>query len=81
MFRKSVYLLDITLVGLNTHFFSGEFHLPAPVMSAAPLAGTVGSEVTLNGTDFLGGRGTSRVMFGTTQATNYTAWSDTQVRL
>lgn len=50
------------------------------ISSLSPTSGPVGTEVTINGTSFRGSQGSSCVSFGSVKATDYTSWSDTQIR-
>ncbi len=53
-----------------------------PDMAAiSPASGSEGTEVTINGADFGADRGSSSVTFGNVQATEYAAWSDTQIKV
>ncbi len=55
--------------------------IPMPaITSVAPASGKTGTEVTIDGTDFGATQGTSYVSFGSVKATQYTAWSDTQIK-
>ncbi len=55
--------------------------IPAPILSSLSISsGTVGTSVTLNGSDFGSTQGNAYVSFGGTQATTYTSWSDTQIQ-
>jgi photosystem II stability/assembly factor-like uncharacterized protein len=54
---------------------------PIPVSkSVSPAKGSVGTEVTIKGSNFGATRGSSYVSFGSVKATDYTLWSDTEVR-
>ncbi len=54
--------------------------IPAPVLTSLSISsGTVGTSVTLNGSEFGSAQGNGYVSFGGTQATTYTSWSDTQI--
>ncbi len=55
--------------------------LTAPrIASVAPASGATGAETVINGAGFGPSRGESVATFGSTQATEYTAWSADQVR-
>ncbi|MBU1671406.1 MAG: IPT/TIG domain-containing protein [Actinobacteria bacterium] len=55
--------------------------VPAPTISSiSPTIGDVGTEVTINGSNFGSARGTSFVSYGSTAATDYSSWGDTQVK-
>jgi photosystem II stability/assembly factor-like uncharacterized protein len=68
--------------GVVLHTTDGGGAKDAPhITSIAPSSGRVGSEVTINGTDFGLTRSSSYVSFGSTNATVYPSWSDTQVNV
>jgi polysaccharide biosynthesis protein PslG len=50
------------------------------IASVAPASGATGAETVINGAGFGPSRGSSVATFGSTQATDYTAWSADQVR-
>ena len=52
---------------------------PPAIADLTPTSGTIGSQVTINGSHFGGARISSSVSFGGVQATQYDAWSDTTV--
>ncbi|MCL4368952.1 MAG: IPT/TIG domain-containing protein [Actinobacteria bacterium] len=55
--------------------------IPAPVLNSLSISsGTVGTSVTLNGSEFGSTQGNGYVSFGGTQATTYASWSDTQIQ-
>jgi len=56
-------------------FLSGS-HIDA----VSPPSGSVGSEVTIDGSSFGSSRGSSYVSFESTQAVQYNEWSDTRIR-
>ncbi len=50
------------------------------VDSISPTAGAAGTEVTIAGLAFGDSRGEASVSFGSTQAVEYTSWSDTRIK-
>ncbi len=56
------------------------FSVTPQLLGLAPPAGPVGTEVTLSGTAFGAVQGSSSVSFGTTPVTDYTSWSDTEIK-
>ncbi|MDD5747580.1 MAG: DUF5719 family protein [Actinomycetota bacterium] len=57
----------------------GGYRNPPRISSIAPTSGRVGAEVTIRGTDFGDTRDSSYVGFGSIDASEYTAWSDTRI--
>ncbi|MBU4359902.1 MAG: IPT/TIG domain-containing protein, partial [Actinobacteria bacterium] len=54
---------------------------PTPgITSISPTSGQVGTEVTVNGTNFGTTQGSSYVKFNTTKVTDYVSWSDTKIK-
>ncbi|MFH1148976.1 MAG: IPT/TIG domain-containing protein, partial [Actinomycetota bacterium] len=51
------------------------------ITSISPTSGTVGTQVTINGSAFGATRGTSYVNFGTVQASDYVSWGNSQVKV
>lgn len=49
------------------------------ICGVSPSSGTVGSSMTLSGTNFGASQGTSKVYYGTTVAGSYASWADTSV--
>jgi hypothetical protein len=59
---------------------AGQPAAPAPIIRAvSPVSGTVGSLVTLSGSNFGSSRGSSYVTFGGVPANSYGGWSDTSI--
>ena len=52
---------------------------PPSLSSISPTSGTAGTQVTLSGSNFGASRGSSYVLFGSTQAATYDSWSDTRI--
>jgi hypothetical protein len=80
-----IYKWTWTLWLVNVHYRVFEWNLLLAkkvwLYSIVPSAGAVGSEVTLNGVNFGDSReNDSFVSFGNTPATEYTAWSDSQIK-
>jgi hypothetical protein len=67
-------------VGLNTQGALAANGAPH-IDSVDPEYGGIGEKVTIVGTDFGATRGDSYVIFGTTKATEYVSWSDTQIEV
>jgi hypothetical protein len=62
---------------------NGLFTITNPIPNIAtfsPASGPVGTEVTIDGTNFGATQGTSVVKFNGTSATTYNAWSDAQIK-
>jgi photosystem II stability/assembly factor-like uncharacterized protein len=74
----AVDVLTAWVVGDNGVIFktSGGGDLRPDIVSLAPTAGDVGTEVTITGLDFGSTQGSSYVTFGGIAATAYTSWSD-----
>ncbi|MBN2026892.1 MAG: IPT/TIG domain-containing protein [Actinobacteria bacterium] len=60
-------------------FVDGGADAPS-VASVSPSSGAVGTEVTIEGANLGDSRGSSYVAFESTQATQYTEWTDTRIR-
>jgi len=62
------------------HHFT-QFKSPAPAITEiSPTAGTVGTEVTIEGSEFGVARESSHVSFGSTRATEYNSWGDNEIK-
>ncbi len=72
-----VELRVVTQVGVSNAI---AFKVRPRITSVSPLSGSAGAEVTVRGTGFGDGRGTSGVFFGGIRATSYLMWSDTAIR-
>ncbi len=65
----------------NNQVFRKELALPVPtITSISPAKGPAGTEVTIQGQDFRGERMSGYVTFGAIQATEYTAWSEGEIK-
>jgi len=56
-----------------------DFNVVPNIDSIDPTSGTVGTEVTVNGSAFGGNQGNSYVSFGPSKATDYVSWSNNRV--
>lgn len=62
--------------------FRKELPLPTPAIgSLSRVSGSAGTQVTINGTDFRSLQFNSYVAFGSVPVTEYTAWSDGQIKV
>ncbi|MCJ7795498.1 MAG: YCF48-related protein, partial [Thermoleophilia bacterium] len=59
----------------------GGYHTPPTITAVTPSSGRAGTEVTITGAEFGSTRSQSYVSFGAVDATDYTAWSDTQINV
>ena len=66
----------LPLLNVAYNRFKSGSHIDA----VSPPSGSVGSEVTIDGSSFGSSRGSSYVSFESTQAVQYNEWSDTRIR-
>jgi hypothetical protein len=76
-------IVDITASEISSTASPGTFTVVSATPNIAqinPVSGPVGTEVTIDGSNFGSAQGTSVVKFNGTSATTYNSWSDTQVK-
>jgi hypothetical protein len=76
-------IVDITASEISSITSPGTFTVVSAtpnITQINPASGPVGTEVTIDGTNFGTSQGTSVVKFNGSSATTYNSWSDTQVK-